>query len=256
LPGDFQFEARLPYGYEIERNISSDNTETTHRSNGLGDIELALYKQIAHQRRGRPDVLLGLRWKGTTGKDPFTVGVNVPTLGNGFHSLQPSLTLAKASDPAVFFGGFSYTRSLADDKTIVSNGPQGPTTSTGRVAPGDTFSFNLGGVLALNSQASASVSYQQGFTRSSSLNDVRIPGSFLNTGLLQLGGSYMYAKGKTLDLTIGIGLTRDSPDFQFTVALPFRFALKRPHAAAVASNAAKAKSPAESGGDSSVAVAQ
>jgi hypothetical protein len=227
IPKGFQVEARVPYGYESQRSVNADNTETSNHSYGLGDVEVDLYKQVAYQKKGRPDVLLGMRWKSTTGKDPFTVGSNIPTLGNGFHALMPSVTLAKAIDPAVFFGGFAYTKSLADTKNIQSIGPNGTTTTIGYVQPGDNYTVNVGAVMALNSQVSVSAGYQQGFTRSSRLGGAIIPGSFLNTAVLQLGGSYMYAKGRTLDLTLGVGLTRDSPDFQFTVAMPIRFSLKR-----------------------------
>lgn len=238
LPKSFQVEARVPYGYEKFRNINADNTETSSNSYGIGDVEAALYKQLHHQTKNSPDVLVGFRWKSTTGEDPFEVGVNVPTLGNGFNSFQSSLTLAKKSDPVVFLGGISYTRSLAADKQVIQYNPDGSTTTTpGLIAPGDIFGFNAGTVLALNSQASFLVSYTQNVTRSASLNGTHIPGSFLNAGLLQLGGSYMYGRGRTLDLTLGIGLSKDSPDFQLTLGTPFRFSLKpKPSSATTVKN--------------------
>lgn len=229
LPKDYQLEVRVPYGYEIQSNVTDTNVQTNNRTAGIGDIEVALYKQLYHQRKGWPDILTGFRWKSTTGKDPYAVGLTVPTLGNGFNGFQTSLTLAKTNDPAVFFGGVTYTYNLGDSKGIQTTNSDGSTSVTpGRVNPGNTIGFSLGTALALNSQASFLVGYQQNFTRSSQLNGVVIPGSYLNTALLQFGAAYMYTKGRTIDLTIGVGLTRDSPDFQFTTALPFRFSLKRP----------------------------
>jgi hypothetical protein len=37
--------------------------------------------------------------------------LDLPT-GSGFHSLQPSLTWLMPSDPAIFFGTFSYTHNF------------------------------------------------------------------------------------------------------------------------------------------------
>jgi hypothetical protein len=40
--------------------------------------------------------------------------------------------------------------------------------------------------------------------------------------------SYLYAQGKTIDLSFGVGLTPDTPNLQFSVGLPFRYALWKP----------------------------
>jgi hypothetical protein len=227
LPRDFQFEVRVPYGLEIERSFSADGTQTSKRATGIGDVEIALYKQVYHQKNGWPDLLTGLRWKTTTGNDPYTVGSSVPTLGNGFPALQASVTAVKSSDPAVFFGSISYTANLPRYKPVANTNPDNPlSTVTGHVDPGDTIGSSIGAALAINPAASISVAYEQSFTRSTSLNGLHIPGSYLNEGILRLGTSYMYALGRTIDISLGIGLTRDTPDFQFSASLPFRFSLR------------------------------
>ena len=38
----------------------------------------------------------------------------------------------------------------------------------------------------------------------------------------------MYAPGKTVDLSFGVGLTPDTPNLQFSVGLPLRHALWKP----------------------------
>jgi hypothetical protein len=57
---------------------------------------------------------------------------------------------------------------------------------------------------------------------------VRIPGSNLVGGTLRFGGSYIYMPGKIIDLSLGVGLTRDVPNLQFTVGVPLRFGLWKP----------------------------
>jgi len=94
--------------------------------------------------------------------------------------------------------------------------------------PGDSYGFQLGSVLAVNPETSLSVAWDQTFTRGTTVNGLRIPGSYLVGGTLRLGGSYIYSAGKIVDLNLGIGLTRDVPNLQFTVGIPFRFGLWKP----------------------------
>src|SRR5215472_1068026 len=58
-----------------------------------------------------------------------------------------------------------------------------------------------------------------------------IPSSSLVEGSLRLGMSYLYAPGKSIDLSLGVGLTPDTPNLQFSVGLPFRYACGSPKAA-------------------------
>jgi hypothetical protein len=66
------------------------------------------------------------------------------------------------------------------------------------------------------------VGWDQRFTRSTQLNGVNIPSSYLVEGTLRLGTSYMYAPGKIVDLSFGMGLTPDTPNLQFSVGVPLR----------------------------------
>jgi tetratricopeptide (TPR) repeat protein len=42
---------------------------------------------------------------------------------------------------------------------------------------------------------------------------------------VRIGTSYVYAPSRAVDIGLGIGLTRDAPDFNVSVAFPFRFSL-------------------------------
>jgi hypothetical protein len=80
----------------------------------------------------------------------------------------------------------------------------------------------------LNPETSLTIGWDQRFTRVTQLNDVDIPASYLVEGTLRLGTSYVYAPGRTLDLSFGVGLTPDTPNLQFSVGLPFRMSLWGP----------------------------
>jgi hypothetical protein len=49
----------------------------------------------------------------------------------------------------------------------------------------------------------------------------------MSEGMLRLGATYAYAAGRTIDLNLGVGMTRDTPDFQFTISFPMRLAARR-----------------------------
>ncbi len=227
LPHDFQLDVRIPYGYQSERTVTAENKKRGRRFLGLGDVEVALTKQLMRGRGGAPDLLAGLRWKSTTGPDPFQPASNEATLGTGFQSVQGTLTAVKPSDPLVFFGSLSYTANLSATKQIQGLDPTNPEDLTkGRLSPGDTIAFQLGTALAVNPEASLNFALDQRFTRSTSLDGQSLPGTYLSEAVFRVGTSYIYAPGRSVDLGLGIGLSRDSPNFQFSVNFPLRFSLR------------------------------
>jgi hypothetical protein len=238
-------EVRLPYVYRSDSTVSREIFTGTAAERafdasgkGIGDAEAALRYQLNDGGADRPYYIAGLRYKTRTGRDPFEVvtdcqtrcvGANVtgtglpltlPT-GSGFRSLQPSLTWMLPSDPAVFFGSFSYTRNFArrDVYRTILAGQREP---LGTVKAGDVFGFNLGMGLALNDNASLSFGYDHSSVGRSRQNGQVIPGSVrIQLGTLLIGASYRLDPHRSVSVSIGAGLTRDTPDVTLTVRLPF-----------------------------------
>jgi hypothetical protein len=226
LPRDLQLDVRVPYGYQSERTVTADNQKLSQRFLGLGDVEVGLTKQLKRGRGLGPDLLGGIRWKSTTGPDPYEPTSTEATLGTGFQSLQANLTAVKPSDPLVFFGSLSYTANLSATKRIQSSDPTNPNSlTTGRVNPGDTIGFQVGTALSVNPEASLNFALDQRFTRSTSLNGKSLAGTYLSEAVFHLGTSYICAPGRSVDLGLGIGLSRGAPNFQFSVNFPLRFSL-------------------------------
>jgi hypothetical protein len=228
LPHDFQLDVRVPYGYQSERTVTADNKKTSQRFLGLGDVEVGLTKQLKRGRGLGPDLLAGFRWKSTTGPDPYQPTSTEAALGTGFQSLEGSLTAVKPSDPLVYFGSVSYTANLSATKQIQSSDPTNPNSlTTGYVNPGDTIGFQVGAALSVNPVASLNFALDQRFTRSTSLDGKSLPGTYLSEAVLQLGTAYVYAPGRSIELGLGIGLSRGAPDFQLSVNFPLRFSLAK-----------------------------
>jgi hypothetical protein len=210
LPGDSQVELRVPYAKVREKVYNAQSQESSSETTALGDIELAYSHQFRRGADAEASILGSLRWKMATGEDPFEVAQHTATFGSGYHSLQATVTSILTSDPVVFFGGLSYTANLPVNKSV------------GRIDPGDSYGFQAGVALSLNMDTSLSIGWEQRFTQNTEVNDQRIPGSYLNSGSLSFGVSHTTFAGRSYDVNANIGLTRDSPDAQITLAVPFR----------------------------------
>ncbi|WP_296949622.1 acetate kinase [uncultured Massilia sp.] len=243
----FEVEGKIPYVYRSDSTVSREIFTGTAAERafetsgkGIGDIELGWRYQLNDGGIEKPYYIAGLRFKSRTGRDPFEVvtdcqtrclGQNVtgtglpldlPT-GSGFYSLQPSVTWLMPSDPAIFFGTFSYTHNFKRGNVYrtVLNGER---ELLGEIKPGDVFGFNIGMGLALNERASFSIGYDHSSVGRMKQNGQIIPGSVrLQLGTLLLGGSYRINNKRTLNISVGAGLTRDTPDVTLMLRMPFAF---------------------------------
>ena len=247
LSNRMEVELRVPYVYRSDATVSREiftgtAAERVFNTSGraLGDVELATRYQLNNGGADKPYYIAGLRYKSTTGKDPFEVvtdcqtrclGENVtgtglplslPT-GSGFHSLQGSLTWLFPSDPAVFFGNLSYLHNFKRDNVqrLVRDGVREP---LGELEPGPIIGFNFGMGLALNDKASLSLGYDHSTVGRMKQNGRTVPGSVrTQLGTLLLGYSYRFNEKRSLSVAVGAGVTRDTPDVSLTVRMPFSF---------------------------------
>lgn len=241
-----EVEVRVPYvdghtdttSREIFTGSATDRVFTT-RGKGLGDVEATLRYQINNGGADRAYYVGWLRFKSRTGTDPFevttdcvqrcienTTGTGLPLempTGSGFYSLQPGLTWLYPSDPVVFFGNLSYLHNFPRDNvslTLVGGAKQ----PLGNVDVGDVYDASVGMGLALNDKALISFGYDQSFVGSTKANGRTLPGSTPTVlGTLLIGGSYRLTDRRTLNVALGVGVTRDTPDVTLTMRLPMTF---------------------------------
>ncbi|MDC8760035.1 acetate kinase, partial [Janthinobacterium fluminis] len=247
VSGRLEIEAKLPYVYRSDATVSREiftgtAVERVFDTSGkaLGDVELAARYQLNNGGADQSYYVAGLRFKSRTGRDPFDVvtdcarrcigenatGTGLPLslpTGSGFYSLQPSLTWLYPSDPAVFFGSVSYLYNFKRrnvSRTVLN----GETEALGTVEPGAVLGFNFGMGLALNEKASLSIGYDHNTIGRTRQNGAVVPGSVrTQLGTLLIGYSYRLSNNKTLNIAVGAGLTRDTPDVTLSVRLPMTF---------------------------------
>ncbi len=234
----FELEAKVPWLYRSDTSVSREIFTGTAVDSvfdadgkGLGDVEISGRYQLNDGGGDSPYYIASMRYKTRTGTDPFEVETNrtlpggrgtglqteLPT-GSGFYTFTPGLTVLIPSDPAVFFGGFSYQHSIkrSNVKAKTDNGD----ILIGDVAPGGVIGFNFGMGLALNDRSSFSIGYDH-----QSVGKIKINGSTTGSvrvqlGTLLLGYSHRLNSGRTLNLSVGMGVTRDTPDLQLTLRMP------------------------------------
>ncbi|HEY4554902.1 MAG TPA: acetate kinase, partial [Lysobacter sp.] len=249
-----ELEAKVPYLHidadTVSREIFTGTAQDrvfNASGKGLGDIELTARYQLNRGGPDRPFYVGWLRYKSRTGKDLFEVvtdcvtrcvanatGTGLPLelpTGSGFESLQPGVTWLFPSDPVVFFGSVSYLHNFARSnvsRTVLTGAPEpAPQTTTeplGRIKAGDIVGLNLGVGLALNEKAAISIGYDQSFVGRTQQNGQDLPGSVRVTlGTLLLGGTYRFNERSSLNVALGMGVTRDTPDTSLMVRVPISF---------------------------------
>ncbi|MDA8087877.1 MAG: hypothetical protein M0Z75_14400 [Nitrospiraceae bacterium] len=215
-----EIEAKVPFLIRWDREVDAPGTTsaTYHEAfgNGLGDIEGALYWHAIRANDGMPDIVLNTRVKSATGRSPYDLPqdsqgnlLDLPT-GNGHWGVSAGFTAVKISDPAVLFGGVNYYWNFARN---VGG-------AYGTIDPGNSIEYLLGMGYALNDKLSLDTSFQERFTMRDKQNGVALPETYINASTLSLGISYAYSSRATLELMVGIGVTVDAPDLQFTLSAP------------------------------------
>nr|WP_229210128.1 acetate kinase [Duganella sp. Root1480D1] len=239
-----ELELRLPYIYRSDSTVSREVFTGTAvekvfdvSGHAVGDVELSLRHQLNDGGADKPYYVAGLRFKTRTGRDPFDVvtdcvrrcigenatGTGLPLelpTGSGFYALQPSLTWLYPSDPAVLFGSVSYLHNFQRKNLsrLVLDGEREP---LGTVKPGAVIGFNFGVGLALNEKASLSFGYDHSSIARTRQNGVPAPGSVrTQLGTLLVGFSYRLNAKQTVNVSVGAGLTRDTPDVSVMLRVP------------------------------------
>jgi len=242
----WELEAKLPYVYvngdTVSREIftgSAQDRVFNSSGNGIGDAEITARYQINGGGPDKPFYVGWLRYKSRTGKDLFevvtdcvtrcignTTGTGLPLelpTGSGFEAVQPGITWLFPSDPAVFFGSLSYVHNFGR-KDVSRTLIDGQRELLGDIEAGDILGFNVGMGLSLNEKAAISIGYDQSIIGKTQQNGEDVAGAVrLTLGTLLVGGTYRFNERASLNLALGVGVTRDTPDATFTVRLPVTF---------------------------------
>ena len=133
-------------------------------------------------------------------------------LGTGHWGVRAALIAAKSSDPVVVFGNLSYTWNM-----------ERRFSDFGTVDPGDTVGYAVGAALALSYQTAINFQYEQNITSKLKKDGIFVNGSFLNDANLKMGLTWVVSEKFSVNVSAGMGLTTDSPDYVVQVGFPYTF---------------------------------
>jgi hypothetical protein len=211
LPWRTQIQVTAPFVYKFESSGLGDGTGVNHHDADVGDVQVEFAHQFLVEKGWVPDIVAGVSWLFPTGSDPYRlVDGNVAT-GVGTNQASARLTALKSVDPLVFFSTVTYTHSLSYGESF------------GKVHLGDEYDWQLGGLLAVSPDTSLSLAFSQLFKERTAVNAQPIAGSDGVAGQLLFGLDQVLTPKMLLDVSLGVGVTRDAPDYSLTVSLPIRF---------------------------------
>lgn len=211
LPLASQLDVQLPYSWLRTSRSISDGSAATNSASGVGDLVVGLSHQFFSEKDARPSLIGGISARLRTGRDPLRVPVASVSTGSGATVIRGRLTALTTSDPLVFFGTISYSHELARQESF------------GRVRGGDSLSLDLGTVLAINPDTSMTFGLSQEWKRRTRVDSTALPGTDSVSSSLDLGLGRVLTSRLLLDFSLGVGLTKDAPDYVIQLSLPYRF---------------------------------
>jgi len=214
-------QAGLPLGMMLSAFVPYTHRDTSIGSNsGFGDLVVELSKKLNNESDRLPSFVAGLSYSHDSGDDPFAP---IP-ISFGFRSITGSLSALKRIDPVALYASVSYTHAYSDD--VNADNFLGERRFSGRIDPGDAWSYRLGASLAATPDISLDASLSGAFVQGTEVHSDaagRYTLSRATVTTLNLGASFILSRDLSLLLSASAGATDDSPDFIFSMALPYRF---------------------------------
>ena len=209
----------------------TQSTEFSGVSFGIGDLSVGARYQPFVQTNGPTYTVTG-SLSLPTGRSPFDqiIGQNTAT-GSGYGFGTLGINASQVFDPVALFGSLSFTAGKSVSHLHQFNKVDN-STLTG-LRPGKGIGFGAGFTYALSYNVSTSVSFQENVTMSSHISVVNSDNvaqaprqtTMQVAALLNFGLGIRLNPKTTVNLTAGIGMTTDSPDFSLGLNVPLTFSL-------------------------------
>jgi hypothetical protein len=201
----------------------SESRGSSGVSNSLGDIGLGARFQPFEAKRDAPGLTLTGNVRLPTGRSPFKIiaGSGEAT-GAGVTAFTAGLNINRIVDPVALFGSINATASLPAKHLHQVNGTRILT----KVQPGASIGFGMGFAYALSYGITTTVSFQESISAGSKLTfaDGLVAKTTMQTsGILNMGLGYRVSPKTTINLSVGIGLTSDSPNLMVGLNVPLAF---------------------------------
>lgn len=201
----------------------SESTTFSGMSHSIGDITLGARWQPFELRRDLPAMTASGTVRLPTGRSPYRTDAtkNLAT-GSGVTAFTGGLNLSKVVDPVALFGNVNVTYSLP--ATNLSQARGGQILST--VKPGLAVGYGVGFAYALSYDISVNFALQHSISWASTLefeSGKKYRTGLQNSAVMNYGMGVRLSPTMTVNVTLGVGMTPDSPDFSLGVNMPVNF---------------------------------
>jgi hypothetical protein len=210
LPFNSQLEIGLPSRF-VNSGLGTTvggavQSSTEQSGSGFGDMQIGLAAVLAREKSWRPNAVGRFVWLTGSG----SAIENGVFLGGGNSGLATQLSAYWRRDPVVFLmnGGYAHY--------FEGSG----------IRPGDNINVSQGVALAVSPETALTFSLDQSYAKAFKNNGTELPGTDRLSSVFRFSTSTILGRGLFLRLSAGVGLTRDSPRYQFGVSLPFRFRVR------------------------------
>jgi len=202
LVDDVQLTLRLPYIWRrtsafVDASVSGTTQPSVTSDDYTGDGSASLLFVALRERAGRPNIIVSL-------DGVFASGPGDKGFGGG-------IVLSKSYDPAVLFAGINYLHGNDID-------PADPRRSLAK----DNWGLNLGYTYALNDSLALNTVVLATYRNTESPDGVRIPAP-RERYALQLGTTWLLARGLFVEPQVSMRLGGEGPDFGFSLNVPYSF---------------------------------
>lgn len=192
-------------------------------SNCIGDIALGARWQPMESHRDQAGYTVTGNMRLPTGRSPFKiVAGSGQATGSGVTAFTAGLNVNRIVDPVALFGSLSVGGALPAKHLNQINGTRVLT----RVQPGMNVGFGMGFAYALSYGISTTLSFQEAISAGSKLrfaDGLNARTSMQTSSMLNMGLGYRVSPKTTVNLSVGIGLTPDSPNLVVGMNMPLAF---------------------------------
>ena len=219
LRNNITADISIPYVYVYDKTGGSSAID----GSDIGDVSMSLNYQPFKSGSDWPTTTIMMAVNLPTGRSPYEINrdTDLPT-GGGMYSVSLGVNMSKSIDPAMAFGGISCTYRFKPGELAQNiNGA-----ILDGVDPGMSFNASIGLAYSISYALSMNIQFQYGYymrTDYSFTNAADASSAAYSTGDLIVGIGWRVSPLTTLSLSLGIGLTKDDPDFTLLFRVPFIF---------------------------------
>jgi hypothetical protein len=220
LLDNLTINANLPFVYAYDKTGSSSSKDVTD----LGDLTIGLDYQPFKSGGIWPTTIFTLTGIIPTGRSPYRINrmTDLPT-GNGTYAVAMNMNMSKSIDPAMIFGGVGFTYRFQPGGIDYSiNG-----IVIDAVKPGMSFNAALGLAYSISYALSMNVQFQYVYYTGTDYyvtggETAYVTPAYSSANLI-VGTGWRFSPKWLVSFSVGVGLTKNDPDFFFLARLPFSF---------------------------------